>query len=108
MTTLIKTSLLSALLTFIACNPEIIFDPSIPQCIKELVDSPDTQPLSIKSQVSDDGQHYWINTGAVNFDGVEYIVNRQCDTVCFMCGECTFSDCMSEYNSDNWITLWQK
>lgn len=108
MTTLIKISLLSALLSFIACNPEVIFDPSIPQCIKDIVSDPATQPLTIKSQVSDNGQHYWINTGDMDIDGSEYIVGKQCDTICYMCGECLLPDCMSEYKSGNWITIWQK
>jgi hypothetical protein len=91
----------------LACNPEIIFDPSIPPCLKNVITSV-TPPKTIQSQIIDQEQHYWINTDKSHSDGVEYIVNNQCDTICYICGECFLPDCASQYNSKKWITIWEQ
>jgi hypothetical protein len=55
-----------------------------------------------------DGElHYWLNTDFTHFDGVEYVVNMECDTLCSFCGECYPPECSFEYEFDAWRVIWE-
>jgi len=51
--------------------------------------------------------HYWLNTDFTHFDGTEFIMNEQCDTVCFFCGECFQPECANDYDFEDWEIIWQ-
>jgi len=57
---------------------------NLPECIKEIVNNPakNNDLKTIRLQVQGTEHYYWLNTDATAFDGVEYIINNRCDTVC--------------------------
>lgn len=82
---------------------------TIPTCIQSIIDQEIQRLdplLTVKSQVIDGESHYWLNTDAVHYDGSEYIVNQNCDTVCYFCGECNPLACSAEYDYEKWVTIW--
>lgn len=84
-------------------------DSNIPSCIQEILDDPvlSSDLKTIRVQENNDELQYWLNTDATFFDGVEFIVNSQCETVCSFCGECFPPLCASDYDFESWITIWE-
>jgi hypothetical protein len=86
----------------------------LPECIQAKIDA--TLPLSsvqliavYKTNINDE-THYWFNTGAVTYDGAEYIYDKDCNQVCSFCGFCVKSDCIDaypDYSSDKWEVVWK-
>jgi len=64
--------------------------------------------VAIKTQTINGEKHYWLNNNATFYDGVEYILGENCDTVCFICGECLPPSCNEDYDSNNWEIYWEK
>lgn len=64
--------------------------------------------VSIRTQNVNDEKHYWLNTDARAYDGIEYVLNNACDTVCEIGGFRIPPTCESNYNFDNWVVIWQK
>lgn len=89
-------------------NPENPIDTTIPNCIQNIInDSNSTNQLkTVRVQEVNKELHYWLNTDYAHFDGVEYIVNSKCDTICGVCGECLPPDCSENYN-ENWVIIWE-
>lgn len=83
-------------------------DLSIPSCIQEILDDNELSKdiRTVRLYEVDNELHYWLNTDFTEFDGTEYIVNMQCDTVCLFCGFCDPPECSEEY-TDEWITIWE-
>lgn len=80
----------------------------LPDCIKQKIDVSSVQIFqTVKRQKVDGEYHYWLNTGAMAWDGVEYIVNCNCDTICSYCGECFPPECSKKYDFDKWETIWE-
>jgi len=63
---------------------------------------------SVKRQKVVGEYHYWLNTGAMAWDGVEYIVNCDCDTVCEIGGFRPPRDCSKNFDFDIWEIVWEK
>lgn len=84
--------------------------PDVPSCIAEIIDDPilSASLKTVRVQELDNELHYWLNTDFVEVDGEEFIVNAQCDTLCFYCGFCVPPDCTSDYTIDDWETIWEK
>ncbi len=82
---------------------------SIPSCIQAVIEDPDLSKdiKTVRVQENASELQYWINTDFTHFDGVEYILNSTCDTVCIMCGECLPPECLEDY-SEEWLTIWEK
>ena len=81
----------------------------LPTCIDDLTtDLPNETLKTVKVQTIDDERHFWLNTDALHVDGPEYIVNENCDTLCYFCGECVDLDCAKIYDPADWNTLWEK
>jgi hypothetical protein len=90
------------------CKQDDCNDGKLPDCIQKIIDISSTQPfLTVKMQKVDGECHYWLNTGANAWDGVEYIVNSHCDTVCVLCGFCPTPDCSKKYDFENWEIVWE-
>ncbi len=86
-------------------------DTNIPTCIKTILNDNDSHAEPIKKiriQKVNGILHYWLNTEAMAYDGVEYIVSNSCDTLCIYCGECITSNCTDDYSFDKWTTIWTK
>lgn len=81
----------------------MVIPKDLPVCIEEiLMDSTrlvrlkTIQALVVKNEV-----HYWLNTDWRHADGAESIIDEKCETVCSMCGNCTFPKCLK---SMIWMT----
>jgi len=99
------------LLLITACNKSNgPIDTSIPICVQEILDNVELSKdiRTVRVQELDNELHYWLNTDFVRFDGVEAIVNMNCDTICSFCGFCAPAKCSSEYDEEEWITIWEK
>ncbi|MEL6945767.1 MAG: hypothetical protein AAFO82_24195, partial [Bacteroidota bacterium] len=81
------------------------FDGKIPSCIWDTFSQ---SFIDIKMQKINGEKHYWLHTGDIHIDGIEYIVNSQCDTVCIVCAECLPPDCLSEYDDKDWKVIWKR
>lgn len=88
---------------------EIEIDTTIPVCIQNTIDDTilSMDLKTVRVQNVDNELHYWMNTGVTHFDGVEYIVNSKCDTICSFCGECIPSECSENYDN-NWKVIWER
>ncbi len=102
--------LLSIILLLSACdNSNEMINTEIPVCIQEIIDEPElsSELKTVRIQEANNELHYWLNTDFRHADGIEYIVNSSCDTICSFCGECLPPGCSREYD-ENWITIWEK
>lgn len=84
----------------------------LPQCIEEILEMDQNTMYSpilrVNAQIVGGEQHYWLNTDERHADGPEYILNEICDTVCYLCGECTYPSCLDNYKDENWETIWER
>lgn len=96
------------LLVITSCKKDIVvIDENLPGCIEEiLTDSIDLATLNtIQAVVIDNEIHYWLNTEARHIDGLEFIVNEKCDTVCSF-GGFSSTECAAE-STDGWQIVWR-
>lgn len=105
--------IISILVILFSCSKEsknANIDKKLPDCLKEVVKNRDSRRelKRIKVQEVNSELHYWLNTDASQSDGVEFIVNTNCDTICTFCGECFPPECTTIYNYEEWITIWKK
>ncbi len=75
----------------------------LPECIELSEDLKTVRVQKVKGEL-----HYWLNTDFVHFDGIEYIVNNKCDTVCSFCGECIQANCANDYEWESWEIIWKR
>ncbi|HRX29532.1 MAG TPA: hypothetical protein P5235_09100 [Saprospiraceae bacterium] len=102
--------ILSVVFIFNSCTKsDAPIDTSIPNCIQEIIDDPNLSKdlKTVRVQNVNKELHYWLNTDFTHFDGVEYIINSRCDTICGFCGECIPADCSKEYD-EIWTIIWEK
>ncbi len=93
-----------------ACKKETT-DRTIPACIRsKVIDDSLTKVKTIRVQKIGNELHYWLNTDYGHFDGIEYVVNNSCDTLCRISGEQLPSPnaCYSNYYFEKWEIIWQK
>ena len=98
------------LFLFSACTKNRVLERSeIPSCIQDLIeeDSEIKSIKTVKSQELNGVNHYWINTDAMHFDGIEIIISSSCDTLCLFCGECLLPPCVNEYTNE-WVNIWEQ
>lgn len=62
---------------------------------------------SVRVQCRDDRRHYWLDTGAPAYDGVDCIVNAACETVCEVGGFRPALPCWAEYDQEAWAEVWR-
>jgi len=96
------------ILLLASCSKATI-DTDIPVCIQDILDDSElsSDVKTIRVQENSTELEYWINTDFTFFDGVEYIVSAQCDTLCAFCGECFPGACTNDYD-DTWVVIWEK
>ena len=84
----------------LSCNNDEV-DLSFPACLEEL--TADNENLVIKMQEVDGERHFWLNTGFNAFDADEYIVDENCDTVCYYGGWIN-PECIEDYTGE-WVII---
>lgn len=92
------------------CNREDeIINATLPICIEQITASQaNSETLkTICAQNVNGDVHYWLNTDFTQSDGVEYMINNNCDTICTFCGECWPANCTKVYR-DTWQIIWKK
>lgn len=99
-----------SLLLLLACNkPEVSRE--MPDCIQKILEDSTYRfdpILEVRVQNWRGELTYWLNTDARHYDGVEFIVNNQCDTICTYCGFCEPRPCSKKYPLTDWVTIWKK
>jgi len=80
------------------------------ECIEDIIAADSTNTTidtlqTIQRQNIDGEWHFWLNTGAIAYDGDEYIVNEQCDTVCYYAGWIP-QECIDNYAFNEWEIVW--
>ena len=82
----------------------------LPVCIQEMIadTSITNHLLSIRRPTVGNEQHFWLNSGASMFDGAEFIVNEQCDTVCYWLCFCFPPACADDYDMNDFEVVWEK
>ena len=104
-----KLTFVLIIFTFLSCDKKNgNLNSELPECIKNIISNNQVFiPLkTVQIQEVDGEFHYWLNTDARHFDGLESIVNNNCDTICYYCGECSFPNCINRYNED-WQIIWE-
>lgn len=88
---------------FVSCHKNDLKTRILPECITELIELDSS--LKIQIQEVNSETHFWLNTGAININGSEFIVNEQCDTVCFFPFGFMYLECLNDYNG-SWDLIW--
>ena len=78
----------------------------VPSCIMEIIDV-DERVGEITIQEVDGEIHYFVSTGAMAYDGQEYIYNTDCDTLCTLGGFAPLPDCFDIYDEE-WTSIWTR
>ncbi|MFQ5447991.1 MAG: hypothetical protein ACE5FF_13765 [Saprospiraceae bacterium] len=101
--------IVSAFFCLIACKKDKLPE-GTPECIQEIIEQEGGSGnlLTVKRTVVQGENHYWLNTGAMAWDGSEAIINESCDTICMLCGFCLPPPCTSDYDNAVWETIWEK
>lgn len=99
---------LIALLSLILFSCSTKYEGDLPACIEDIIEQDvNYDPIkTVRVQRISGEFHFWLNTDARHYDGVELIVNENCDTICFMCGECIPPECLEDYKEGKWEIVW--
>ena len=105
--------LLIVVYSYVGCCNKDCCDPppnTLPVCLQKYVsDSLNLGSLkSIKLNELDGSEFYLLNTDAPLFDGIDFIVNDHCDTVCWIGGMRIPLECADKLNSGSWVVIWQR
>ena len=92
------------LVVLIACQKYESAKPS--NCIQERIDT--FWGINVVQAEVNGENWYLFHDGSIHLDGVELILNEQCDTVCFDCGECAVPDCIFEFYAAEKDTIWEQ
>lgn len=101
------TFLFFILLAFAACKKDDCSSSGNPDCINDIIENQPSELLTVQRIDVGGDYHYWLNTGDNTFDGPEYIVNENCDTVCVFCF-CPYNPCLDAYQSGEWEIIWEQ
>jgi hypothetical protein len=53
--------------------------------------------------------HYWLQSGAATYDGIEYVFDANCKEVCQMGGfRQKQPDCQKAYDKATWAVVWEE
>ncbi len=101
--------LVSIIVSIISCRKEssdLMKD--LPICIQNLIDSGKEGTIkTIRTQTINGIVHYWLNNEASTWDGIEYIVDKDCNKVCYIIGECFPPKCLENYTNSRWKEIWK-
>jgi len=103
-------TILILFLTLCSCKHEDgMISPELPSCIENILTDPEVSgTVQLISAQNVKGRiHYLLSTGVTQSDGVEFVVNNYCDTVCSYCGECWPAECTKWYD-ESWQVIWRK
>ena len=99
-----------AMLVFASCKKNCDDDAPLNACLESKLEAykASQDAKTIKTQIVDCETHFWLNTDARFHDGLEYILNENCDTACVFGGFSLPQPCEGVYDWDNWKTIWEK
>lgn len=85
----------------------------ISECMEAKIESfkSDKEARAVYKISFNDEFHYWFHTGAIEYDGAEYIYDSNCKEACYYCGFCIPKECIKsypEYRSEKWELVWKK
>jgi hypothetical protein len=92
------------------CHKDSLHQTDLPECIQNMINdlNVNSKLLSISTQTVSGEVFYRLNTGALAYDGCDYVINAQCDTVCTLCGFQMPQECWNKYEEKQWKLIWQK
>lgn len=99
-----------------AAKPKVILmefrffaNEKLPACIEQKVKEDTTEGKMVVQKMTVGGtDHYWLNSGAAAYDGVEYIFDANCKEVCQTGGFRMPKDCMKAYEGGKWEVVWEE
>jgi hypothetical protein len=100
----------------VAANPKVsrmefrfLANEKLPDCITALVaaDKVDGKMNVLKTNVNGT-DHYWLQSGAAAYDGIELIYDANCKEVCKTGGMRKPMDCMKVYEGKPWELVWEE
>jgi hypothetical protein len=81
----------------------------LPDCIMALVAADKVEGKMNVHKMSVNGiDHYWLQSGAAAYDGIELIYDANCKEVCKTGGMRKPLDCMKAYEAGKWELVWEK
>ncbi len=100
----------------VAANPVVVrmefsflADEKLPDCIKALVDADKVEGRMMVRKMNISGvDHYWLQSGAAAYDGIELIYDANCKEVCKTGGMRKPLDCMKVYEAGKWELVWEE
>lgn len=100
----------------VAANPVVVrmefrflADEKLPDCITELVKAnKDEGRMNVLKMNVNGTDHYWLQSGAAAYDGIEYIYDTNCKEVCKTGGMRKPLDCMKVYEAGQWELVWEE
>jgi hypothetical protein len=81
----------------------------LPDCIAALVkaDKVEAKMVVLKTNVGGT-DHYWLQSGAAAYDGIEHIYDANCKEVCQSGGMRVPPPCMKVYEGKQWEVVWEE
>lgn len=98
---IVVTTILIGLCSCSEPAEEITLD--IPVCIQEVID--ENESIVILSQEINNETQYWLSTGVAAYDGIEHIVDSNCEQVCAYGGWANFP-CVNAYDHNGWQLIY--
>ncbi len=107
----------SILCLAVACNRDDDLAPvgaleDAPPCVQEFVGSINSidriyPPWYVRAQRIGAETHYWLDTGAPAWDGIDRVVDGNCNEVCSFGGFRLALACEADYDTKAWIEIWK-
>lgn len=100
----------------VAANPKVsrmefrfLANEKLPDCITALVAADKEQgKMNVLKMNVNGTDHYWLQSGAAAYDGIELIYDANCKEVCKTGGMRKPLDCMKVYEGKQWELVWEE
>ncbi len=84
-------------------------DEKLPDCVTALVKADKVDgKMSVFKMAVKGVDHYWLQSGAAAYDGIEFIYDANCKEVCKTGGMRMPMDCMKAYEAGKWELVWEE
>jgi hypothetical protein len=81
----------------------------LPDCIAALVAADKVEgKMNVFKMTVNGADHYWLQSGAAAYDGIEYIYDGNCKELCTTGGMRTPPACMAIYEGKQWELMWEE
>ena len=94
----------------ISCHKKECSPSEFSDCLNDKFEQFKQQPdaISILATTNFPETMYLLHTTAPTYDGPEYFLGENCDTVCINCGFCIPPPCMDGFSFDKTKVIWEK